>query len=550
MEETEEEVVETLLKEIEQGQYVSSIVLNTRRIELLGGTDQVVKVITQARGLDHLELNYVSLEIASVILESLVNHPTVQSLKLEHIKPSFPIEAMCRVISFNKMIRTLTLTNCGIDHIILASLVAALKSNRVIEILNLSRNPLFKTSLDNSKPFFDYIRDNNSLRNLIMANALEKEKTAEICRALCHNSTLESLDLSYNEIDGTALSALFLSKNSIAFFNCQQFKLPRDDMERVLGGMRSNSSLTNLKLQFAVPQTYTFSGSLLSTFSEMLKANKLIETLELCYINFELDNPFIEFAQSISELKALHDLNLRHLRIVSKTEIFKEENAVTMLMKSVSSLPLLKRFKISQFDFDDRISTYLQELLRRNIIETLSLDENDLNEDVQLALAEGLKSNTSLRYLSLERTQLKESFVSALIESLKENHSLFRLNVGLNNLGNELAKDLTVAVIENGSIADLNLDHNEIDEDGQTELLELVQESTSLLKFSILEDWMEEFEAFDALKVPFKGNAAVLQEDIFWSLCKVFSNQFHSLDLFDRSIVKMVSQFFSPFAMD
>jgi hypothetical protein len=86
----------------------------------------------------------------------------------------------------------------------------------------------------------------------------------------------------------------------------------------------------------------------------------------------------------------------------------------------------------------------------------------------------------------------------------------------------------------------LDLSHVGIDESGQSELVQMVKDSTSLVKFDLLEDWMEDFAELYTINDTLKRNKQAANQDICLCVCYVVSGLCRESSVFDRSLVKIV----------
>ena len=97
------------------------------------------------------------------------------------------------------------------------------------------------------------------------------------------------------------------------------------------------------------------------------------------------------------------------------------------------------------------------------------------------ALAEVLKTNTTLTELDLERNNIGSKEVFVLAEALKINKTLVKLNLSQNNISNAGAKALAEALKINRTLINLNLEANKISANGADPFVETLEINTTLI---------------------------------------------------------------------
>jgi hypothetical protein len=110
----------------------------------------------------------------------------------------------------------------------------------------------------------------------------------------------------------------------------------------------------------------------------------------------------------------------------------------------------------------------------------LDLFDNGLGSEGGIAVAEALKTNTSLRSLDLESNGLGSEGGIAVAAALKTNTSLSSLNLWDNDLGSEGGIAFAEALKTNTSLSSLNLAGNDLRSDGGIAVAKALKTNTSL----------------------------------------------------------------------
>lgn len=114
--------------------------------------------------------------------------------------------------------------------------------------------------------------------------------------------------------------------------------------------------------------------------------------------------------------------------------------------------------------------------LRENrSIETVILNECEVDCVAAKALAAGLEGNTTLKTMNLWDNNIEDEGGKALAEALLKNEALETLNLWGNKIGNEGAKAFADLLRENNSLRDLIFVYNRIGDEGGDELVEALE---------------------------------------------------------------------------
>ena len=138
----------------------------------------------------------------------------------------------------------------------------------------------------------------------------------------------------------------------------------------------------------------------------------------------------------------------------------------------------LKTLHLYENKLTEEHARELATALRENkSIETVILNECEIDCAAAKALAAGLEGNNSLRTMNLWDNNICDAGAIALAEALKKNNTLQTLNLWGNNIGNVGAEAFADMLRENNSLRDLILVYNKIGDDGGDELVDGLEQN-------------------------------------------------------------------------
>ena len=127
----------------------------------------------------------------------------------------------------------------------------------------------------------------------------------------------------------------------------------------------------------------------------------------------------------------------------------------------------------------------------------LSLNSNRIYRSGISALAKTLKINKTLKTLNLEYTCIDKDGAILIANALKQNTTLLKLDLRKNfKFGDEGAKEFADALLQNTTLTELCVGDNNICDEGATAIVEALKINTTLLKLDIVQPDYQ-YETFD-----------------------------------------------------
>jgi hypothetical protein len=131
-------------------------------------------------------------------------------------------------------------------------------------------------------------------------------------------------------------------------------------------------------------------------------------------------------------------------------------------------------------------ATYCAKLIEiTNILTTLILSNNMIDDDLLRVLTTGLIKNNTITYLDLSHNKITNHGARLLSKLLGENSVLTSLNVSDNHIHTEGGRYFARGLRENDALLELNLRLNHLGDDGCRLLLEGIQDNLTLCNLNL-----------------------------------------------------------------
>ncbi|XP_036433756.1 NACHT, LRR and PYD domains-containing protein 3-like isoform X4 [Colossoma macropomum] len=335
----------------------------------------------------------------------------------------------------------LKLCGCNLTEESFAALSSVLNSNSSsLRELNLSNNKLQDSGVELlSVGFKDpYCK----LEKLELCNCnLTEESCATLSSALCSNSSLRSLNLSYNKLQDSGVKLLSVGlKNphckleKLELYNCS---ITEEGCAALASALKSNlSHLKELNLNYNKP-----GESGVKLLCDLLKDPHCnLEKLQLCNCNLT--------EESCAALSSALRLNSSSLRELNLSNNKLQDSGVRLLSPGLENPHCkLEILELCQCDLTEKSCAALSSVLSSNStsLKELNLSYNKLQDSGVELLSAGLENpHCKLEKLELELCSITEEGCAALASSLKSNPSYLReLNLNYNKPGESGVKLLS-----------------------------------------------------------------------------------------------------------
>ena len=491
--------------------------LNDNTAELLAS------VILNNSVLKSLNLCNNSIRKGALQIAKALQHIT--SLRLLNLGDNMLIKEVCNELAcafkYNVNIESLCLHDNKLQSSALV-ILQSLSTITTLKVLNMNNNQIGKKGGD---ALASIIRSNTGLKELCVGGNNLQRSVVKISKALQTISTIESLDLSNNNLTnevGIELAAAILSNSSLKHLELQNNNL-QSSIGFVLKALNKLSTLESLVLQ---------NNQLTEKHGESLRSvinnNASLETLFLGSNNINLGA--VKIAGALQNIKSLKMLDFSNINL-SKEVIHKLSTAIKssnylelltigsnnlqssaiVILQSLSYVTTLKVLDMNNNHIGEKGGEMLAAVIKNNTrlnelyfssnnlqnsvikilealqtisnLESLDLSNNNLPEGIGIKLAAAIQSNNYLRMLSLHSNNLQSSIV-VILQALSELSTLKLLDLHNCHLTSIAAKGLESVIVNNTGLKCLYLNDNNLGK-GLINILKALQNVSSLKKFDI-----------------------------------------------------------------
>ncbi|XP_060073757.1 leucine-rich repeat-containing protein 34-like [Ylistrum balloti] len=307
----------------------------------------------------------------------------------------------------------------------------------------------FKESMDL------YLAGNNKL---LTDKRLVDSDAEALYKTLCNNTYVQGLDLRYNNLTNVGakhIAKLLEETVTLKYLNLMCNDIEAEGAEAIAKALHRNESLQMLRLN----------GNKIGNrggmcFAQMLQVNKTLEALDLGDTDLTIEAvialPTVLYRNST--LKALN---------VNRPLLFScQEETTVHFAKMLKVNTSLEELHLQKYDMRDFGVTRLAENLMENMTFTyLNLSCNRITRDGTKELAKVLKNNTSIKVLDLGFNRLEDDGALHLAEAIATyNTTLETLVVASNNIGNKGLCALADAMKTNTTLSSIFIWGNTLEE--------------------------------------------------------------------------------------
>ena len=224
-----------------------------------------------------------------------------------------------------------------------------------------------------------------------------------------------------------------------------------DGLSHLCQALTTNTSLVELNLSNCKLTITEENGQALS---QMLKTNKTLKSLRVLPIAHIDGHGLRYFTEYInSSLHVIRKLDL------SGNSIQDGEDGLSHLCQALTTNTSLVELNLSNCKLHKACGPALRHMLETNkTLTALNLSWNPRISDHNVAgIAEGLRSNHSLKSLNLRRCRIHDTGMNSLADCLMVNDSLEELNLWYSTISPEAARGFSDMLKQNGTLKKLNV---------------------------------------------------------------------------------------------
>ena len=263
-----------------------------------------------------------------------------------------------------------------------------------------------------------------------------------ITKAIQMNTTLQTLDMSSNEISDDGVIAI------------------SDYLKR-------NSSLETLNMS---TNKFTSEGAMV--IAEATQVNTTLEKLDLSFNKLSDDGASF-ISDGLKTNRSLQDLN------ISKNEI--SSKGAMVVAEAIQVNITLEKLDVSFNKLSDNGASFISDGLKTNkSLKEIQLSKNEITNEGAKMIAEALKLNATLKQLDLSINKIFDDGATAISNVLKSNITLQELNISHNNITNKGISKITEVIQINSTLQNINISKNHITTEGLLYFMEAVKNNCTL----------------------------------------------------------------------
>jgi hypothetical protein len=415
---------------------------------------QMLRRNTTLRNL-HMNATCHELDCRTALLESVVHHPAITTLKIVMDFTDSLAGIMGELISTTRTLQSLTITGMT-EKTHIQQIAAPLSRNSTILKLDL-----------NDCHF------NNDIIEVI-ADALKM------------NTTLQDIYFpmgSVNSISEPVIGDLFLHNRSLSRLSIYDGTLFSKSVENICRGWTHNIFIREL-----IFENIYMLKTAANQFADFIRTNTTIRKLCMSSIKYDWigDNAFINLIEAFKVNCGIVDLDLRSCHIIENDHYAENicfnfgdsdynynTDVINRLSEIVATNTTIQKLNFSYCSFNHKIGGIMGEALRRNSTLTdLNITTYYDNDNIFSDIFDGLMENHSIQKLQMSTTVNHDKFANFIARNTTIKTFILQLNIFDSD---DYMGPLTDAFIENRGIRHLIIGSSNLKKRGMQDLLRIAR---------------------------------------------------------------------------
>ena len=323
-------------------------------------------------------------------------------------------------------------------------MAALLSQNLELQVIDLSNNDLQECGYSN---IFGVLKCMSVLSTLTLCNSNIINKVAdELAAVLYHNTLLQELDLSYNDMSTS-------------------------DVIKIFNGMKNINNLITLNISHN-----TITDEAAEAIEAVLSHNNKLRSLNLSY-NYFISEGFIKIFSGIKNITYLQKFNISRNKITGNS-------AVNIAVFLSHNLKLEELDLSNNFLQTTSTITIFKGLKTISTLKKVYIHNNEITCKAADSIAAFLFQCTKLEEFDVSYNYIQARGAKIILEGLKCISNLTKFNIA-HNLVNDEAIDCIVNVLHNSKMKELNLSCNDLTSLGALNLVNLTKFSFSHSNFNM-----------------------------------------------------------------
>ena len=319
-----------------------------------------------------------------------------------------------------------------------------LSHNTELQKLDLSGNDLQAIGY---KTLFKSFQMCNLISLNISHSSIIKEAADELATFLHHNGSLQELDLTCNH-------------------------LPSSDIVKIYSGMKNISNLVT----FSISQNIN-TDKAIDELRNILLRNISLQEIDLSYSNMSTSDT-VKLLSGMTNTLNLTAINISHNMITDEAA----EDIGTVLSRNNKLQSLNLSYNYFRSEGFVKIFKCLKNIM---YLRKLNISSNDVKATAADSIATVLSHNSKLEELDLGNNLLQTVGIIIIFKSLRQISSLKKICINGNMITDEAADDIAVVLSQNTKLEILDISFNNLQAAGAIRIFQVIKHISPLTKLNI-----------------------------------------------------------------
>ena len=432
---------------------------------------------------DNTKLQIVDLSCNSymIILKVLLHTPALSSLKINDCNViDESTDKLANVLLLNTLLQEIDLSYNSLSKVDLLSILKGMKNISSLVKINGSHNKIIDEAADELAKILFH---NTSLQELDLSyNNLSKLDSLRILKGMKNISTLIIINVSYNEIIDEAaneLANVLLQNTSLQEINLSCNNLSKLDSLRILKGMKNISTLIIINVSHN-----EIIDEAANELANVLLQNTSLQELNLSYSSLSKLDSF-RILKGMENISNLITLNVSHNKIIDEAA----DELANILLHNTK----LEKLDLS---FNNLSNTDIVKVFKgmKNIsnLKEINIGYNMITDKAADSIATVLSHNSKLQTLNMSFNYLRSRGCIEIFNGMKNILYLSNLYISHNKIADEAAGSIGAVLCHNTKLKQLDISYNDLQTLGAIEIFQSIKHTTTLTKVNIAHNMITE----------------------------------------------------------
>ena len=414
------------------------------------------QVLNNTTLLEHLNLSGCRLktEHMKIILESLTQVVSIVTISLNDNNLAYGVFDLASVITCNRLLKSIEISNCNLQVATIASITKALESCEDLRSLDFSNNIITDDMAVSVAMLMEKCQSIQDLR--LGSCQLHYTGVQKIAEAMVKKTCLRCIDLSNNPISDQSamcITSIIVNNTNIQKLKFSNCKLQNAGLQQLFQAAAKITSLVHLDCS-----NNLFTDVTVDSFALMIHQNIGLEYLNISGCCVKATN-FEKITHSLVTLKSLTHLDLS----CNVTNITSAENILIIIINNI----FLEDINLSKCKFHKSAFLKILSALQNNqYLKHLYFISISVGYEEATWIAMVFTNNQFLENVDLSNFNLTEEEMKVILSSQRNHTSLKHFDISSNTITNHVVNDVVDVIDSNTQLTHLNISDTNIQEYG------------------------------------------------------------------------------------